>query len=201
MHTIDVTDLELPIALRPLKRVTDEELLRFSEENKPFKIERNNQGEITIMTPVGGIGSTHEAYVASSLYQWNEAMQTGVAFISNAGFKLPDHSCLSPDAAWIRLARWTELTPEEKEGYPPLCPDFVIEVRSRSDPRPLVERKMQLWMENGAQLGWLIDPILATVDIYKENNGIENLQRPEMVTADEPVSGFELRTSRLWSQR
>ena len=201
MNTIDVTDLELPIALRPSQRVTDEDLLRFSAENKPFKIERNRQGEITIMTPVGGIGSTHEAYVASSLYQWNEAMQTGIAFISNAGFKLPDHSCLSPDAAWVNLLRWNGLTPEEQEGYPPLCPDFLIEVRSRSDQRRLVEIKMQLWMENGAQLGWLIDPVLATVDIYKESKPVESLQRPEIITAGEPVLGFELRTSRLWSQR
>ena len=201
MSTLDVTDLELPIALRPLKRVTDEELLRFSVENKPYKIERNSQGEIKIITPVGGIGSTHEAYVASSFYQWNEAMQTGVAFISNAGFKLPDHSCFSPDAAWISLARWNELTPEEQEGYSPLCPDFLIEVCSRSDPRHLVEIKMQLWMEDGAQFAWLIDPIFATVDIYKRNKPLESLQRPEIVTAGEPVLGFELRTSRLWSRK
>ena len=201
MSIIDVTDLELPTALRLFKCVTDEELLRFSVENKPYKIERNSQGEITIRTPVGGIGSTHEAYVASTLYQWNEARQTGVAFILNAGFKLPDHSCLSPDAAWINLARWNELTPEEQEAYPPLCPDFLIEVRSRSDPRRLVETKMQLWMENGAQLAWLIDPILATVDIYKGNKPAESLEKPEIVTAGEPIPGFELRASRLWSQR
>ncbi len=201
MKTIDVTDLELPIDLRPFTRVTDKELLRFAVENKPYRIERNSQGEITTMTPVGGIGSSHEAYVASSLSQWNEVRQAGVAFISNAGVRLPDHSCLSPDAAWIDLARWNKLTPEEQEGYPPLCPDFLIEVRSRSDPRHLVEIKMQLWMENGAQLAWLIEPILATVDIYKGNKPGESLERPEIVTAGEPVLGFELRTSRLWSQK
>ena len=200
MNTLDVTDLELPITLRPFRQMTDDELLRFSVENQPYKIERNRQGEITIITPVGAIGSTHEAYVASSLYQWNEVAQTGMAFISNAGFNLADHSCLSPDAAWIDLARWKALTPEEQEGYPPLCPDFLIEVRSRSDPRRLVETKMQLWMENGARLAWLIDPMLGTVDIYQPDKPVDTLQRPEVVLASFPVLGFHLRTARLWPE-
>ncbi|WP_049789381.1 Uma2 family endonuclease [Granulicella tundricola] len=124
---LNLSGLPHPITLRPAEPLTDEDLMRFSEENRPYKIERNNKGEVTIMTPVGGIGSTHEAWVSSSLVQWNELSGTGVAFVSNAGFNLPDGSCLSPDAAWLSLARWNALLPEQQAGYPPLCPEFIID--------------------------------------------------------------------------
>ena len=195
---IDLLSLTPPISLRPAATLTDEELMRFSEENKPYKIERNKYGEIIIMTPVGGIGSTHEAYVASTLFQWNETVRTGIAFISNAGFNLPDGSCLSPDAAWLALDRWNALTPAQQAGYPPLCPDFLIEVRSQSDSRPSIEAKMHLWLENGAKLAWLVDPIDANVTIYRPTNPPELLDHPEVVKVDSPVAGFELRCTRLW---
>jgi Uma2 family endonuclease len=195
---LDLLNLELPISLRPSATLTDEELMRFSEENKPYKIERNKYGELLIMTPVGGIGSTHEAEVAYELLHWNKSVQTGKAFISNAGFNLPDGSCLSPDASWLALDRWDALTYEQQAGYPPLCPDFLIEVRSQSDSRKSVEDKMQLWMENGAKLAWLVDPIDANVTIYRPGQAPETLHRPEVVLGEGPVEGFTLPCARLW---
>jgi Uma2 family endonuclease len=197
--SLNLTSLVPPISLRPSATLTDEELMRFSEENKPYKIERNKYGEIIIMTPVGGIGSTHEAYIASSLFQWNETVQTGISFISNAGFNLPDGSCLSPDAAWLARDRWNALTHQQQVGYPPLCPDFIIEVRSQSDSRSSVEAKMQLWLENGTQLAWLVDPIDSNVTIYRPGHAAEPLDRPEVVLGTGPITGFELRCNRLWS--
>jgi Uma2 family endonuclease len=199
--SLNLTSLVPPISLRPAATLTDEELMRFSEENKPYKIERNKYGEIIIMTPVGGIGSTHEAYVANVLYNWNETAGAGIAFISNAGFNLPDGSCLSPDAAWLALDRWNALTHAQQAGYPPLCPDFIIEVRSQSDPRRAVEEKMQLWLENGAKLAWLVDPIDANVTIYRPGQPAELLARPEIVRAAAPIAGFELPCTRLWPSR
>jgi Uma2 family endonuclease len=196
--SLNLTSLVPPISLRPSATLTDEELMRFSEENKPYRIERNKHGEIIIMTPVGGIGSTHEAYVDSTLFQWNEIAQTGLAFISNAGFNLADGSCLSPDAAWLERGRWDALTPEQQAGYPPLCPDFIIEVRSQTDSRRSVEEKMQLWVENGAKLAWLIDPIDISVTIYHGGMAPERLNCPEVVKATAPVAGFELPCARLW---
>jgi len=195
---IDLLELPMPVILRLDSPVSDEELMRFSERNKPFKVERNKEGELIIMTPVGGIGSNHEAYVASKVFNWAEEVATGISFSSNGGFNLPDGSCLSPDAAWIALARWNALTPEQQAGFPPLCPDFLIEVRSQSDSRRAVEAKMQLWMENGAQLAWLVDPIDGSVTIYRPDNAPETLDRPEVVKAGAPVEGFELRCTRLW---
>jgi Uma2 family endonuclease len=196
--SLNLTSLVPPISLRPSATLTDEELMRFSEENKPYKIERNRHGDIIIMTPVGGIGSTHEAYVAYCLLHWNETIGAGLAFISNAGFNLPDRSCLSPDAAWLARDRWDALTPKQQAGYPPLCPDFIIEVRSQSDSRRSVEDKMQLWVENGAKLAWLIDPIDSNVAIYRPGQPIELLDRPDLVKAVAPVAGFELPCARLW---
>jgi Uma2 family endonuclease len=198
--SLNLTSLVPPISLRPSATLTDDELMRFSEDNRPYKIERNRHGDIIIMTPVGGIGSTHEAYVAYCLLHWNETTGAGLAFISNAGFNLPDGSCLSPDAAWLARDRWAALTPEQQAGYPPLCPDFIIEIRLQSDSRRSVEDKMQLWLENGAKLAWLIDPIDGNLGIYSSaGKPAELLTRPELVKADPPVAGFELPCARLWS--
>jgi Uma2 family endonuclease len=173
--------------------------MRFSARNKPFKIERNKEGELIVMTPVGFIGGTHEGYIAAALLFWAERDGRGTAVPANVGFKLPDGSCLAPDAAWVTQARLDALTPEQKIGFPPLCPDFVIEVRSQSDSRPSVEAKMLLWIENGAKLAWLVDPIEGNVAIYRPSQTPEVLERPDTVAGEGPVGGFELRGARLWS--
>lgn len=196
--TLDLSSLAPPVLIRPSVPLTDEELIRFSEVNKPYRFERNRYGEIVMMTPAGGIGGTHEARVFSSLFNWNEEVQTGIAFNPNTGFNLPDGSCLSPDAAWLSLARWNSLTPAEQAGFPPLCPEFLIEVRSRSDSRRMVEEKMQLWLDNGARLAWLVDPIDANVTIYRPGEPEQTLERPDVVEAAHPVAGFVLRAERLW---
>jgi len=198
---IDLTDLEFPLTIRPSTRVSDEHLMRFSAQNRPYKIERSREGDITIMTPVGGIGSAHEMYVASSLFNWAEEDATGIAFSPNGGFNLPDGSCLSPDAAWIPLERWNALSAEDQNGFPPLCPDFLIEVRSKSDSRGAVEAKMQVWIENGAKLAWLIDPVDSRVTIYQPGSEPEKLERPAVVLGTGPVQGFALRCARLWASR
>jgi Uma2 family endonuclease len=198
---IDLVDLEMPIVLRPSAPVSDEELLRFSELNKPYKIERNKDGEITIMTPVNYRGGKHEGYVAAALLLWAEQDGRGSAVPANVGFNLPDGSCLAPDAAWLTKEREGTLTPEQQDSFPPICPDFLIEVRSKSDGRRMVEAKMQAWLDNGAKLAWLIDPIDGNVTIYRPGHAPEFLDRPEVVVATEPVDGFELRCARLWSPK
>jgi Uma2 family endonuclease len=132
------------------------------------------------------------------MYLWTESTGGGVAFGSNAGFNLPDGSCLSPDAAWLAMGRWNALTAEEQAGFPPVCPEFVIEIRSRSDSRRLLETKMQLWLENGAQVAWLIDPVDSEVLIYEAGLPVQVLQRPEMLRGSGPVTGFRLPCARLW---
>ena len=181
---IDLVDLELPIVLRPSARVSDDELMRFSARN-PYKVERNKEGELTITTPVGGIGGTHEKYLTVKLGVWTEQDGRGIDFSPSTGFKLPDGSCLQPDASWIALGRWNALTAKEQIGFPPLCPDFVIEVRSETDVRRVVEAKMLAWMENGAKLAWLVDPIDGNVTIYRPGWAVETLVRPEVMDSME----------------
>ncbi len=199
--SLNLTSLQSPIRLRPAAALTDQELMRFSGENKPYKIERTNRGEITIMTPVGGTGSTHEAFVAYALLHWANTAGTGLAFISSAGFSLPDGSCLSPDAAWVSLDRWNLLSAEEQDGFPPLCPDFVIEVRSKNDSRRMLETKMQLWIDNGSALAWLVDPIDCSLAIYQPGEATVLLDRPAVVQGTGPVAGFVLDCNRLWARR
>lgn len=191
-------DLRNEIPLRPGARMSDQELMRFSEEYEAHRFERMKDGEIVMMSPLGGLAGIGEGWVFYSLMTWNETSGTGVAFPANIGFNLRDGSCLAPDAAWISLSRWKALTPREQAGFPPLCPDFLIEVRSQSDSRPVLELKMQQWIENGAQLAWLIDPVEASVSVYRPNEPTETLERPDIVIAHAPVSGFEFRTTRLW---
>jgi Uma2 family endonuclease len=198
---IDLNNLELPLTLRPNSPVSDEDLIRFSEQNRPYKIERNKDGEITIMTPVNYRGGKHEGYVAAALLLWAEEDGRGSAVPANVGFNLPDGSCLAPDAAWLLKEREEALTPEQQDSFPPVCPDFLIEIRSKSDPRRAVENKMQTWLDNGAKLAWLIDPIDGNITIYRPGHTPETLNRPEVVVATDPVDGFELRCTRLWSPK
>ncbi|SNS30982.1 Endonuclease, Uma2 family (restriction endonuclease fold) [Granulicella rosea] len=199
--SLNLTSLVPPISLRPSATLTDDELMRFSADNKPYKIERDRNGEITIMTPVGFTGGTHELYVASELLQWAERDGRGVAAGPNAGFSLPDGSCLAPDAAWVARSRLDLLSAEEQAGFLPLCPEFIIEVRSRTDPRRLLEAKMQLWLDNGAELAWLVDPIDGNISVYSAGSAVRTFDRPDVVKGTGSVAGFELHCTRLWSKR
>jgi Uma2 family endonuclease len=150
------------------------------------------------MSPVGGIGSIHEALVFDALFQWNKRFGQGIAFAPNAGFNLDDGSCLAPGAAWLSMSRWNALSAREQSGYPPLCPDFLIEVRSLSDARGPLETKMQQWVDNGAKLAWLVDPILGSLTIYQPGRTPYTLSRPDVVVGIDPVAGFELLCGELW---
>lgn len=197
-ETLSPHELRTFIPLAPGTRMSDEELMRFSLEHKPYRFERDQNGEIIMMSPTGGIGSSHEFYVAAMFGLWVEQDGTGIGFSPTGGFNLPDGWLRSPDVAWISKERWQQLTPPQQSGFLPLCPDFLIEIRSQSDSRPTLEAKMQQWIANGAHLAWLIDPIDATVTIYRPNEPTETLERPDLVTAHAPIAGFTLRTTRLW---
>ncbi len=195
-----LTGLPLPIVLRPPSPLTDDEILELSRKNRAMRIERNAQGEITVMTPVGGEGGNWEATVIRKLGSWADEDDRGLVFSSNAGFALPDGSMLSPDASWVAFSRWEALTPEQRRKYPPLCPDFVIEILSSTDSLRMLEAKMETWMTNGAKLAWMLDPYAGTLTIYRPEQEPETLIRPEFVEGEAPVAGFRLTTAKLWAQ-
>jgi Uma2 family endonuclease len=194
-----LTGLPLPIVLRPPSPLTDDELMVFSRKNKPYRIEKNSRGEIEIMTPVGGKGGRRENFIGRELDFFAEE-QGGFAFGANTGFHLPDGSILAPDAAWMTADHWNALTPTQQEKYPPQCPDFVVELLSPSDSRKMLQAKMEVWIANGAQLAWMIDPYEKTITIYRPGSSPEVLQKPDSIEADAPVAGFRLTTSRLWEK-
>jgi Uma2 family endonuclease len=195
---LDLLELAMPIAVRPAAPVTDEELMRFSSVNQADRIEQNKEGEITITSPSGGIGANHEYLIMAALARWMDQGHGGKPFSSTAGFNLPDGSCLSPDGAWISADRWSALPHERQRGFPPLCPDFLVEVRSSTDRRKPLEEKMQLWMQNGAKLAWLVDPIEASVTIYRTGEPEQKLMRPERIEGDGLMTGLVLETSEFW---
>ena len=126
----------------------------------PTFVERTRGGgELLIQSPFGGTDGRRLSYLTCTVGNWTTQDGRGINFGTNAGFALGDGSCLSPDAAWVSLERWNALTVDEQESFAPLCPEFVIEMRSRNETRSMVEAKMLGWMENGAQLAWLIDPL------------------------------------------
>ena len=195
-----LTGLPLPIVLRPPSPLTDDELIAFSRKNEPYRIEKNKNGELTVMTPVGTEGGVRESRIVARLVVWAEDDGRGEANGPNAGWNLPDGSTLSPDASWTTYDRMANFTAADRERYLPLCPDFIIEVRSKSDSLRVLQAKMDTWMSNGAQLAWMIDPYAATLTIYRPGTKPEVLERPDSVAAEAPVAGFRLTTSNLWAK-
>ena len=195
-----LTGLPLPIILRPPSPFSDDDLLVFSSKNGNLRIEKNAEGDLIVMTPLGGDGGRWEATVIRELGYWAEEDGSGVTFSSNVGFNLADGATLSPDASWVSLRRWTALTSQERQKYPPLCPEFVVEIRSASDSKRMLQEKMETWIANGAQLAWMIDPYEATLTIYRPGDEPEVLDRPDSVEAEAPVAGFRLTTSNLWAK-
>lgn len=191
--------LPMPVTLRLMRPISDEDLMAFSRRNKPYRIERNAKGELEIMSPVGMEGSQWEAEVIRELGNWAHE-HGGRFFSSNGGVTLPDGSMRSPDAAWISDARWNALSKSDRRRYSPLCPDFVIEILSESDSRSVLNTKMDMWLANGAQLAWMVDPYAATLSIYRPGAAVEVLERPDSVEAGEPVAGFRLSTRLLWDE-
>ncbi len=191
--------LPLPVTVRPSVPMTDAELMAFSRQNRMYRIERNASGELEIMSPVGGDGSRWENIAGGELLFWAKE-NGGIAFNSNGGFSLPDGSMRMPDAAWVSDAQWGSLSKAERRSFPPLCPEFVIEILSPSDSRLVLEEKIQMWIANGAKLAWMIDPYKATLNIYRPGVSIEVLDRPDSVEAGPPVAGFRLSTMLLWDE-
>jgi Uma2 family endonuclease len=188
----------LPLRFRPETPMSDEELMRFCAANDALRVERDANGEILVMTPAGGRTGKKNSDLIIDLGIWARADGRGFVFESNTGFTLPDGSMRSPDAAWIERTRWDALSEEDQERYSPICPDFIIELRSQSDSLPELEEKMEQWIANGAKLAWLIDPERQVVAVYRPGDQPEVHHHPTSVQGSGPVAGFELVMDRIW---
>jgi Uma2 family endonuclease len=180
-------------------QMTDEQFYQFCQVNRDYRIERNQLGEISIMAPTGGVTGNRGGNVFGQLWVWSEADGTGICFDSSTGFILSTGAERAPDASWIKLERWNTLTPQQQEKFPPICPDFVIEIRSASDNLKPLKEKMQEYMnEEGTQLGWLIDRKNRQVYIYRPGMDVECLDNPETVIGESVLPGFVLNMNKVW---
>ncbi len=194
---------EETVALRlPLDvRLSDDQLLELCRLNKELRIERTSEGDLVIMTPVGAGSSSRNADLIFQLKMWSLEDGTGVVFDSSAGFLLPNGAMRAPDAAWVKRARLSGLSRDEKEKFLPMCPDFVIELRSPSDALSTQQEKLEEFLANGALLGFLLDPIGRTVYVYRPGKAPEVLEQPKTVGADPVLPGFTLQLEEIWEPR
>jgi Uma2 family endonuclease len=202
MSTAKVSHEIVPLVLhfQPiLKKLSDEEFFQFCLANDHWRIERTAEGDIVIMPPTGGKTGIINSKLIAQLVVWNEAVHQGQVFESSTIFVLPNGARRSPDLAWVKNERWQSLTDEQQEKFPPLCPDFVLELRSRTDSLKMLQRKMQEYIDNGALLGWLIDPLKKRVHVYRPNAATEILDDPQSVSGEPLLHGFVLDVALLWS--
>ena len=191
-------ETELPVRLRFERPMTDAELLRFCEANEVLRVERDANGEILVMTPAGFGRSKMNVRISRLLDEWAEEDGRGVTTGPDAGYVLPDGSMRMPDAAWTSLLRLERAGVTDRAGFASICPDFVIELRSLSDRLSPLQAKMEMWIANGAEVAWLIDPQRKTVEIYRPGDSPEVLHEPSSVQGTGPVAGFELVMARVW---
>ena len=190
----------LPVLLNLPKaqRLSNDEFFDCCQLNRDLRMERTAEGRLSIMPPTGFTASDRNAEITLQLRSWAKQDGTGRTADSSGGYRLPNDAVRSPDASWIREDRLATVPPEEIEGFLPLCPDFVLELRSRTDGLATLQAKMVEYLENGAQLGWLIDPSDRTVYIYRPGKAVERLRAPASLSGDDVLPGFELLLGEVW---
>jgi Uma2 family endonuclease len=176
----------------------DVQFFEFCQMNRDLRLERTSEGDILVMSPSGGESSARNAEMAFQLTAWAKKDGRGRVFDSSVGFALSDGAVLSPDAAWLYRERLANLTREEKQRFLPLCPDFVVEIRSPTDRLAILKEKMRQFIRNGARLGWLIDPQRQQVFVYRPDRPSEQFDRPERLSGDPELPGFILEMAPIW---
>lgn len=186
------------VDLAPLEPLSDEQLVALIARNPSLRIELTADQKLIIMPPTHADTGLQNASISGQLYGWNQRTGLGYVFDSSTGFRLPNGAMRSPDAAWIARARWQALSPEQKQSFAPVVPDFVIELRSDTDWLPSLEAKMNEWIAVGVQLAWLIDPQHQRTSIYRPGRGVEHVDGFDLVLRGEPLlPGFELNLTEL----
>jgi Uma2 family endonuclease len=181
--------------------VTPEQFTVLAAANPDLRLERNAQGELIVNPPTGWETGKRNWSISGELYLWwRNSGEPGHAFDSSTGFMLSNGAIRSPDASWVSEERWEKLTAEEKATFPKICPDFIVELRSRSDQLATLQAKMREYMDNGAKLGWLINPQERQVEVYRPEREVEVLENATTLSGEEVLSGFVLDLNRVWGE-
>jgi Uma2 family endonuclease len=194
----DTVDVPMVIHFQPVVNLSDEQLFDFCQVNRELRIERNEQGELIIMPPAGSETGDRNSEINMQLRIWAKRDGTGKAFDSSAGFTLPNGAMRAPDAAWLPLSKWNALTAKQRKKFAPVCPDFVVELRSPTDSLATLKEKMLEYRANGAELGLLVDPEQRRVYVYRRNRKTRILEDPKTVACDPVLPGFVLDLREIW---
>jgi Uma2 family endonuclease len=190
-------DINLPSTVKLEIDLTDEQFFQLCQKNRDYRFERTASGELIIMPPTGSDTGRRNVKITTQLEIWNSQNHLGEVFDSSSGFLLPNGAERSPDASWVKLERWNALTIEQQEGFAPICPDFVVELRSRTDSLKELQKKMQEYIQNGAKSGWLIDRKNKRVEIYRPGREVEILDNPLILSGEDILPGFILDLSMI----
>jgi Uma2 family endonuclease len=196
--TMDAQTITLQNPLELNIELTEEQFFQLCQKNRDLQFERTANGELIIMPPTGSDTSNRNIDIAYQLQGWSRENNLGKAFDSSGGFKLPNGADRSPDASWVSIEKWNALTPAQKEKFAPLCPDFVIELRSPSDFLEKLRTKMKEYIDNGTRLGWLIDRKNQRVEIYRPHQDVEILESPTTLSGEDVLPGFVLNLEQIW---
>ena len=203
--TASQSDNYLVLEMSPAWEMNADSFFDFCQLNSHLRIERNAAGKLIIMSPAGSETGNRNFKLIQQLANWTDRNGSGIGFDSSAGFVLPNGATRSPDASWIELSKWNSLSAEQKTKFAPICPDFVVELKSPSDCEAsrrhrleVLQEKMEEYRDNGASLGWLIDRSTRQVYIYTPNNEVNCLEDPQTVSGDPVLPGFVLDLSQIW---
>ena len=186
------------LQFRPFLNMDDDQFFEFCQANRDVRIERNKDGEIIIMPPTGSETGGRNAEITMQLRIWAKKNKQGKSYASSTGFILPNGATISPDASWVLKKRIENFTAKQLQKFLPLCPDFVIELRSASDLLKDGQAKMKEYIESGARLGWLIDPKNKRIYVYRANGEVSVLENPQTVSGEDVLKGFELDLTEIW---
>ena len=183
---------------KALKKMNDDEFFEFCQRNKKMRIEMDKHGAITIMPPTGSETGIKNFNLTVSFGNWVKKNKTGVGFDSSTGFRFPNSAKRSPDVSWMTLEKWNAIPAAKRKKFAPVCPDFVVELRSETDSLRKLKNKMLEYIENGASLGWLIDATTRKVYVYRPNTEVETLENPAEISGEPFLKGFTLNLKEIW---
>lgn len=184
-------------------RITPKQFEQLAEAEQLARLELTASGELIVMSPTGGEAGAKNFNLYIDFGIWNRQTKLGQAFDSSTIFALPNGARRSPDVSWVKLERWEALTLKEKQGFPPIAPDFVIELVSPSDLTNQryedLQNKMQEYLENSVKLGWLIEPSAKKVEIYRLGQSVELLNNPQTLSGEDILPGFTLDLTEIFT--
>ena len=183
---------KLKLKFHPALKLSDRAFARLCRANPELRLERTARGDLVIMSPAGGDSGARNLELSLQVGLWAKQSGLGRAFDSSTGFTLPNGAIRSPDSSWVVQDRWDALTAEQKAAFAPLCPDFVVELRSPSDPRPALRAKLREYIAQGSRLGWLIDPLRREVEVYRPGRPVELLKDPRTLSGEDVLPGLTL---------